>query len=89
MDGALVDAWQFFPGFKVGQIHFCLSFLTIIEWRLLEVVAEYGVRLFLGHAVGQNCFILLFLFFLVRVHSSRVEALQIRRVFVPRYFICG
>jgi hypothetical protein len=51
MDKALVDAWLYFPGFKVGQIHFYLSFLTI-EWRLLSIVAENGVRLFLCHAVG-------------------------------------
>jgi hypothetical protein len=29
-----VDAWLYFPGFKVGQIHIYLSFLTI-ERRLL------------------------------------------------------
>ncbi len=26
--GALLDAWLYFPGIKVGKIHFYLSFLT-------------------------------------------------------------
>jgi hypothetical protein len=34
MDGAPVDAWLYFPGFKVGQIQLYLSFFTV-EWRLL------------------------------------------------------
>jgi hypothetical protein len=45
----------------------------------LSIVAENGVRLFLCHAVGWNCFLLLFLFFSVRVHL-KIAQLQIRPV---------
>jgi hypothetical protein len=31
-DGALVDAWPYFPGFKVGKIYHDSSILTI-WWR--------------------------------------------------------
>jgi hypothetical protein len=44
--GEFLDAWLYFPSLKVGNTYLYSSFWTI-WWRLLSIVVEFGVRLFL------------------------------------------
>jgi hypothetical protein len=52
MEHLWMDAWLYFPGFKVGQIYVYSSFLTILD-KVALILNRCGVRfLFLGHTVG-------------------------------------
>ncbi len=62
LDGALVDAWLYFPGLKVGQMYIYSSFFTIYFFDYLSFLTiRYveAMQLFLKYAF--DCFLLPFL----------------------------
>jgi hypothetical protein len=81
VDGALVDAWSYIPGFKVGNIH-----LYILPLWLLSCV---DFKSLCSMEYDYSMFHLVVFVFLSQgsLDSSSVEPLQIRPVFVPRNFV--